>query len=293
MTAELFLAGALFIIMIGMGLDLVWNDFRRVLLYPKAVAVGLSLKVLVLPFIMFGILLVWPNQPIELAVGFILLAACPGGATSNIITGLCRGDVALSVTLTAVASFITVLTIPLFTELALKNLGVNATVAQLPVGKTILMIIAITIFPVSLGMLVKRYQPAIAAKADKPVRIVSAVLLIVIIIGIVIQNQEHLGALIAKAGPLCLLMNVIALGIGYGIPLLFKINEKQAVTIAVETGIINTTLAMAVASTLGDGGLGENGYAFPAAVYSLIMYATVGGIVWWGHRRFKDNPKAS
>lgn len=292
MGAELFLAGALFIIMIGMGLGLVADDFKRVLLYPKAVAIGLALKVLLLPAIMFGILMLLPNQPVELAVGFVLLAACPGGATSNLIAGLCRSDVALSITLTAFASFITVLTIPLFTELALSQLGGGAASVSLPIGETMIKIIAITVLPVSIGMLVKRYKPALADRADKPVRIISALLLLIIIIAIVAKNSEHLGALFSKAGPLSVLMNVIALGLGYGVSRLLGLTEKQAVTISIETGIINSTLAIAIASTLGTGGFSENGYAFAAAVYSLVMYGSITLLVWYGNKRLKDTPQA-
>lgn len=287
MGAELFLAGALFIIMVGMGLGLVIDDFKRVLTEPKAVAVGLTLKVLLLPLAMFGILLLMPGQPIELAVGFVLLAACPGGATSNVIAGLCRSDVALSITLTAIASFITVLTIPLFTELALSQLGGGNATVNLPLGETMLKIIGVTVLPVSIGMLINRYRPALALKADRPVRIISALLLIIIIVAIVAKNSSHLGELFGKAGPLSILMNVLALSMGYGIPRLLGLSEKQAVTISIETGVINSTLAIAIASTLGSGGLSENGFAFAAAVYSLVMYATIGLLVWWGNKRLK------
>lgn len=292
MGAELFLAGALFIIMIGMGLGLVADDFKRVLLYPKAVAIGLVLKVLLLPAIMFGILMLMPGQPVELAVGFVLLAACPGGATSNLIAGLCRSDVALSITLTAFASFITVLTIPLFTELALNQLGGGSATVNLPIGETMLKIVGVTIFPVSIGMLIKRYKPTLADKADKPVRIISALLLIIIIIAIVAKNSEHMGALFSKAGPLSVLMNVIALALGYGVSRVLGLTEKQAVTVSIETGIINSTLAIAIASTLGSGGLSENGYAFAAAVYSLVMYASITLLVWYGNKRLKESPQA-
>lgn len=284
------MAGALFIIMVGMGLGLVIDDFKRVLLYPKAVAVGLLLKVLLLPVIMFGILMLFPNLNVEIAVGFVLLAACPGGATSNLIAGLCRSDVALSITLTAFASFITVLTIPLFTELALSQLGGGAATVQLPIGETMLKIIGVTVLPVSIGMLIKRYKPTLADKADRPVRLVSAVILLIIIIAIVAQNSDQMGALFGKAGPLSILMNVIALSLGYGVPRLLGMTEKQAVTISIETGIINSTLAIAVASTLAppEGkALADNGYAFAAAVYSLVMYASIMFLVWYGNKRLK------
>lgn len=293
MSAELLLAGALFIIMIGMGLGLVVDDFKRVLVYPKAVAVGLLCKVLLLPLFTFSMLMLLPDRPMELAVGFVLLASCPGGATSNVIAGLARSDVALSITLTAMASFITVVTIPLFTNFAIEYFGAGISAIELPVGKTILRIIGVTVFPVSLGMLVKRFKPTLADKADRPVRIISAILLIVIIVGIVMQNRAHLGELMVKAGPLSLLVNLVALALGYFLARLFRLSEQQAVTISIETGIINGALGIAIASTIGMGGIAENVFAFPSAIYSLVMYGSIVLLIWWGNKKLKSGQAAA
>lgn len=285
MNAQLFLAGALFIIMIGMGLDLTLADFKRVIVYPKAVALGLFMKVLAMPVLTFLLLLLFPEYPAELAVGFILLASCPGGATSNVIAGLARSDVALSVTLTALASCITVFTIPLFTNMALSYYADGGPSVELDVLLTIGRIIGVTILPVSLGMLVKAFKPALAAKADKPVRIVSLVLLIIIVIGITLQNKEHLGEFIAKAGGLSVLVNVVMLVVAYAAARLIGLEEKQAVTISIETGIVNGALGIAIASTLVVGEMTDNPYAFPSAIYSLLMYASIGFLIWWGNKR--------
>ena len=287
-TDELILAGSLSIIMAGMGLSLTVADFKRVLIYPKAVAIGTILKVLLLPLITYGILLLVPDFPFELAVGFVLLAACPGGATSNFLAGLAKSDVALSITLTAIASVVTVFTIPLFTNYALAHMGATHSAVDLPLLETIFKIFGITIVPVTIGMFINGFAPKLASKIDRPVRIISILLLILIIIGLVVKNKDQMGTLVAAAGPLSVVINIVALVIGYGGAKLFKLSEKQAITIAIETSVINGALGIAIASTMVMGGLGENPYAFPAAVYSLVMYAGAGALVWWGNKKLKE-----
>lgn len=293
MDAQLFLAGALFIIMIGMGLDLTVADFKRVIIFPKAVATGLLMKVLLMPLFTFLLLLLFPDYPPELAVGFVLLASCPGGATSNVIAGLARSDVALSVTLTAIASFITVFTIPLFTNVALQYFSDGGAVIELDLVKTMGRIIGVTVLPISLGMLVKKYIPGLAEKADKPVRIISMLLLLIIVIGITLQNRAHLGEFIAKAGGLSVLINVLALAIAYAGSKLLGLSEKQAITISIETGIVNGALGMAIATTLVVGEMNDNPYAFPSAIYSLLMYGSIALLIWWGNKKLGTKASAT
>ena len=157
---------ALAIVMLGMGLSLLPVDFKRITRYPKAVAVGTVCQILLLPLIGALIALVVPMQP-EIAVGLIILAVCPGGPSSNLVTYLAKGDVALSVSLTAVSSVITVFTIPLFANLALQYfLGTNTEIA-LPIGSTMLQIFLITLLPIVVGMAIRQQFPGTARRLEK------------------------------------------------------------------------------------------------------------------------------
>jgi len=212
---QVFLPLALFIIMLGMGLALVPADFKRVFLYPKAVTIGIVLKVLLIPAIAFGLLQVFPLQP-ELAVGVILLAACPGGATSNLIANLARGDVALSITLTAIASVLTVLTIPFFVNFSLQHFMVQEQQINLPFFKTVGQILAITVIPVIIGMVIKARAPRISERAERPVKIISAIFLVLIIFAALAKEWNNLPRLFAQAGPISLVLNILAMALGYG-----------------------------------------------------------------------------
>ena len=187
---QVLLPLALFIIMMGMGLSLVMDDFRRVFRYPKAVAVGLGIKLVVMPLVTFALLALFPLEP-QLAVGFILLAACPGGATTNLITNLAKGDVALSITLTAIASVITVFTIPILVNLGLQHYIGQTMEIHLPFGKTVAQILAITVVPVMLGMLLNNRIPALAHKAEQPVKMISAIFLVLIIGAALIKERAN------------------------------------------------------------------------------------------------------
>ena len=244
---QVFLPLALFIIMMGMGLSLVVDDFRRVLRFPKAVAIGVVLKLIAIPLITFGLLAVIPLEP-ELAVGFILLAACPGGATTNLITNLAKGDVALSITLTVIASLITVFTIPILVNLGLEQYMGETRSILLPFGKTMAQILAITVIPVIIGMVINNRKPAFAQKAEKPVKIISAVFLVLIIAAALLKERANIGDFFKMAGPVALIMNLIGMSIGYLVTLMLTRNKQQAITVGVEVGVVNGTLGIAIAA---------------------------------------------
>lgn len=276
---QVFLPLALFIIMMGMGLSLVVDDFRRVLRFPKAVAVGLVLKLVAIPLFTFGLLAVIPLEP-ELAVGFILLAACPGGATTNLITNLAKGDVALSITLTAVASVITVFTIPLLVNFGLQEYMGETRSIHLPFGKTVAQILAITVVPVIIGMVINNRKPALAQKAEKPVKIISAVFLVLIIVAALVKERANIGDFFEKAGPVALVMNLIGMAIGYLVTLAFTRSKEQAITVGIEVGVVNGTLGIAIAAGI----LGSSIMSIPSAIYSIIMFPSVLLLVWLGVR---------
>lgn len=276
-----FLPLALFAVMLGMGLGLSIDDFTRVLVYPKAVVVGLLAQLVMLPILGFALASIFPLTP-ELAVGVMILAACPGGPTSNLITYLARGNVALSITLTAISSLVTVFTIPLVVNLAMEAFLGEATTLSLPMGETVIQIAAITLIPVAIGMALHHYRPTFAAQVERGVKWLSLGLLGLIIAGLLVQQRASVVGFFAQVGLVTLVLNLAAMALGYLVALVAKLDRPSATAITVEVGIQNGTLAIAIASapTL----LNQPNLAIPAAIYSLLMFATGGAFAWWATR---------
>lgn len=266
-----FLPLALFAVMLGMGLGLTWQDFTRVWVYPKSVAVGLAAQLVMLPLLGFAVASVLPLSP-ELAVGVMIVAACPGGPTSNLITYLAKGHVALSITLTAMSSLITVLTIPLVVNWSMGRFLGESTSLQLPFVATVIQIAVITVLPVGLGMLLHHYQPRLAAQIERGVKWLSLGLLGVIIAGLLVQQRANVMDFVAQVGWAVLVLNVAAMGFGYGLAQVSQLDAPSQTAVTVEVGLQNGTLAIAIASapTL----LNQPTLAVPAAIYSLLMFAT-------------------
>jgi len=281
-VSTIFLASSLIIIMLGMGLSLVFDDFKRILLYPKAILVGLTNQLIVLPLIGFGIALAFPLQP-EIAIGIMILAACPGGPTSNLISHLAKADVALSVSLTAISSFVTILTIPFIVNFALVHFLDEGKIIKLDVVQTIIQIFAIIVIPITIGMFIRKYKPNFSAKMAKPVRIASGIVLFLVISGLVIKQKEDLIPYLKQAGIVAILLNVLTMTTGYLSAKLFKLKSKSALSISIESGIQNGTLAITVAVVL----LNNADYAIAPAIYSLIMFFTGGAVIYLGLRKSK------
>ncbi|MFN9693442.1 MAG: bile acid:sodium symporter family protein [Synechococcaceae cyanobacterium] len=260
---------ALAVVMLGMGLSLLPEDFKRISRYPKAVAVGTLCQVVLLPLLGALVTLLVPMQP-ELAVGLIVLAICPGGPSSNLITYLARGDVALSVTLTAVSSVITVFTIPLFANLALQHFLSKSAAIALPIGTTILQIFLITLLPTAIGMAMRWRWPNTARRLEKQMSRLAAGLLALIIALQLIKEASKLPGFLVQVGVGVLLLNLAATVAGFTAGKLFRLPPAQQICIAIEVGIQNGTLAIAITAGL----LNNADMAIPAAVYSLLMYIT-------------------
>ena len=277
-----FLPLALFIVMLGMGLGLTVEDFKRVFVYPKAVILGLIAQLALLPIIGFGLASIFPLTP-ELAVGLMILAACPGGPTSNLLTYLARGKVALSITLTAVSSLITVLTIPLVVNLAMQRFAGEGAALQLPFLTTVIQIAVITVIPVGLGMLLHHYAPQFAATVEKSVKWLALFFLGLIIVGLLLKERANVGSFFLQVGWVTLALNGITMALGYGIAALARLEHPKTTAITLEVGIQNGTLAITVATapTL----LNNPSMAIPAAIYSLIMFVTAGAFAWWASQR--------
>ena len=275
---ELFLPFSLAVIMFGMGLSLRIEDFKRILIYPKAVGIGLLNQLVFLPIIAFGIANLF-ELPAELAVGLMILAVCPGGATSNLITHLAKGDAALSITLTAFSSVITVFTIPFLVNYSIGYFIPGGEAKQLEVVGTVVSVLVITIIPVALGMLVFAKVPKLAAKLDLPFRRISAIFFVVIVRAAVLKEKENLVRYFVEAGPAALALNVATLALSFGIAKLVKLPFRQGLTIAIESGIQNGTLGITIAATL----LMNSVMTIPSAIYSLIMFGTAALVIFFGN----------
>ncbi len=268
LLTNLLLPLALGVIMLGLGMGLTLEDFRRVARYPRAVITGLVLQVMLLPAAAFALALLFGLPP-ELAVGLMLLAASPGGATANIYSHLARGDVALNITLTAINSVLCLATLPLILNLSLEYfLGAGQYVPP-PVQKVV-EVAAIIVFPVVIGMLLRARAPGFTARLEKPLRLLSVLVLALLVVGAVMQGRETLIAFFAVVGLACLSFNLISMGVGYLAPLALKLPRRQAIAIAMEIGIHNGTLAIFIALNV----LDNPRISVPAAVYSLLMFLT-------------------
>ena len=277
-----FLPLALFIIMLGMGLGLTLADFRRVITAPKPVLLGLAAQLVMLPILGWVLAALFPLSP-ELAVGVVILSACPGGPTSNLVSYLVRGNVALSITLTAISSLVTVFTIPLVVNWSMQQFLGEAVTLRLPFAQTVLQIAVITLIPVSLGMVLHHYLPRFAAKVEKAVKWLSLFFLALIIVGLLVRERANVGGFFVQVGWVTLTLNVLAMGLGYTIATLTRLDHPSAKAISVEVGIQNGTLAITIASVL----LGNPTMAIPAAIYSLLMFLTSAVFAWVVQQRLR------
>ena len=247
---QIFLPISLAIIMFGMGLSLVTDDFVRLFAYPKAVLVGLCNQLLFLPLIGFAIIVLFDLNP-TMAIGVMILSLCPGGPTSNLISQVSRGNIGLSVTLTALASLITVFTIPILLSKAIAFFtGDTDVVIQLPILETMLQILVITVIPISIGMMIRKRREAFALCMEKPMRTASTVLFVIIFLVIIIANKDNLTQAMKEVGLPTLLLNLSTMGLGFVSAKLFGITGKSQISITIESGIQNGTLAFVIATTI-------------------------------------------
>jgi len=274
------LAASLIIIMLGMGLSLTTSDFKRVVFYPKAIFIGLFNQLILLPIIGFGVAISFNLAP-EIAIGIMILAACPGGPTSNLISHLAKADLALSVSLTALSSLITILTIPFLINFALEHFIKQGQVIQLNVLQTIIQILVIVVIPTTIGMLVRHYKPDFAARMAKPVRIGSGIVLAIIIIGLVIKEKDNFVSYFQQAGLAAFALNVVTMLVGYFSAKFFGLSKPQSTSISIESGIQNGTLAITIAVVL----LNNASFAIAPAVYSLFMFFTGGFLIFKANRK--------
>jgi len=262
---------ALGIIMFGLGLTLTLGDFGRIAKHPKAVLIALACQLLILPAVCFGLVLAFQLPPV-LAVGMMLLAASPGGTTANLYSHLFRGDVALNISLTAVNSVIAVFTLPLIANLSIAYFMPSGDQLGIQFAKA-LEVFAIVLLPVALGMLVRRWKPGFADAMDKPVRIASVVILVIVIVGSILSNREILAENFGRLALITIVFCLVSLTIGYLVPKLFRVSKPQAIASSFEIGIHNATLAIVIAQTV----LLSVELSLPAAVYGVLMFFIAAG----------------
>ncbi|MDP1540336.1 MAG: bile acid:sodium symporter family protein [Moraxellaceae bacterium] len=270
---------ALFIIMIGMGLTLTPAEFQHEAKRPRSLILGSVLQIVGMPILGFGLVYLL-DVPAALAVGLIIIAACPGGTTSNLVAFMARGNVALSIMLTVICSLATIITLPISVNIALDLFVGEANPVRMPVVKTVAMLMVLILVPVTIGMLFRRWKPELAIKADKLVGAFGAVVLLALIIGICISNADQLGSLLASSGPACLALNVGGIILGMLGGRIFRISDRDAITISVELGIKNGTLGMLIAMTM----LSNTEMAVPSAVYGILMYLVGFAVIAWARR---------
>ncbi|AKV95564.1 bile acid:sodium symporter family protein [Marinobacter flavimaris] len=258
---------ALFIIMIGIGMTLTIRDFRQVAVYPKGMIVGTIAQILVMPLIAFMLATLLAVPP-AIAVGLVIIAACPGGTTSNLFVLLSRGNIALSIVLTVSASLITILTLPLFTNIALQYYMGTEEDIVLPVWKTVGMLIGIVLFPVAIGMVVRTRKPEVARKAESIVSIFGGIVLAVLIVALVYGVRDQIWELLKQAGPATILLNLAGIGLGLAAGRMAGLTQRESLAVAVELGVKNGTIALMVTLTL----LESSAMSIPAAVYGVLMF---------------------
>lgn len=278
---------AIALIMLGLGLSLKVEDFTRIIKFPKPVFVGLAAQMLLLPFVAFALCKVFALPP-ELAIGLMILAASPGGATANIFSHLSHGDVALNLTLTAVNSVLAAVSLPLIVGLSIGYFAGENKEIGLQFSKVI-EVFFIVLIPVLIGMFIHAKAPNFSKKADRPFRAFSLLVLIAIIVGAVSKEWNALSSYFGQLGGVVIAFNLLSLGVGYMLPVWMKLPQKQAVAIAMEIGIHNSTLAIYIAVSV----LGQFSFAMPAALYSLIMFFTAGAFAFTVKRKMSSGATAT
>jgi BASS family bile acid:Na+ symporter len=287
--SEYFLPITLAIITLGMGLSLTDRDFRNIFVQPKAVITGLCCQMILLPLIAFLIARSIQIDPL-FKVGLMIIAACPGGATSNLITYLLRGNVALSISMTAINSLITLVTIPLVVTLSLEAFIHEDTAIHLNVGETVIKVFLITLLPAFAGTRVRKNWPRLADGLERPLRIVLPLLLFVVYLGVLFIDQggqSATGSDFLNILPYALLLNFLAMGSGLMVARLIKLGVKNQYTIAIEVGLQNSALAIFVAATL----LKSHSMALVPVVYgSFTFFSTLGA--GWIIKKIAWHPKS-
>jgi bile acid:Na+ symporter, BASS family len=277
LSTSVLLPAAIAVIMWSLGLTLTREDFRRVLVAPRGVAIGMLNLALISPLLALAMAELFGLAP-ELAVGLVLLGASPGGMMANMLTHLSRGDTALSVTMTAISSVGAMVTVPLFIALSADHFGAGE-IGDVGMLSIVGRVFAITIVPVAIGMEMRRRDPARVDALYPRARRIALSLFGIVVLGAIASEYDTVAENLLEVGAAALALNVAAMGLSFSISKLARLGDRQATAIALELGIHNSALAIAVGATLSDE------VAVPAAVYATFMLFTGSAFAWTMSRR--------
>ena len=260
---------ALALIMFGLGLGLTTKDFLRVINYPKDFAVGFICQLIILPIIAY-ILVIILKTPVELALGVMIIAAAPGGVTTNVMTKFAKGDVALSISLTAVISLISIVSVPFIIFSSAKLLGVTNISEEITMTGIAIKMAGVVTIPVILGMIIRSFAEKFIISKISIIEKITGILFIIVFSAIWIEERQNIVSYLAQAGLVTLILNIVMMIIAYYIAKSFATGIEQRKTIAIECGLQNGTLAVFVATQI----FTDVIYIIPTAAYALIMYIT-------------------
>ncbi len=269
----------LFVIMACLGLSLAVADFVDAIARPKAVFLGLAGQLLLLPGLAFLLVFLFRPDP-TIGIGMVLLAACPGGVTSNAYVLVARGDVALSVALTAISSLLIVVTMPLLTYLAFATFGDESRTIDVPAESLMWSLARLTLLPIALGMFVRWRFAALAESLQETARKIAFAMLMAVIIGNTVSSFDVLLANLVEIGLLALLLNIATMAMGFGLARAFSLTDRQTVSITFEVGVQNLSLVLTLALAI----LAIPEYAVFALVYALSMKVTALSFTAWSLR---------
>lgn len=272
-VSQALLPLGLMFIMFSLGMGLTLLDFKRVFAYPRAFLAGVFCHFIVLPLVALAVVKIFGVTG-ALAVGFMIIAACPTGTTSNLLTYFARGDVALALAFTAFAGLVSIVTVPLIVSAAIAHFTADARAVPFPVGQTMAQIFVVMGLPVVIGMLVRAKASAFAQAWQPMLGTASAVVFVAIIAVSIARNWPLFQQHTASLAPLVLAINLAMLALGYALARLARVDRRQSVTVAIESSVQNATLAIVIASTI----LRDNTMMLPGAIYGAMMY--LGGIAF-------------
>ncbi|MEO1140617.1 MAG: bile acid:sodium symporter [Pseudomonadota bacterium] len=282
MLLSVLLPLSLAFIMFSLGVGLRWGDFRTTFTQPVAFGIGFVHQVLLLPVVVYAVVRVFGITG-ELAVGFMILAVCPGGVTSNVLAKLARGDVALSITLTSVTSLLSMVTVPIVLAFSFSTF-LESGYAPINITSTALTMFLLTVVPVSLGMVFRAVLPALGDRLDRPLGVVATVIFVVVVVAGIAGNWQLLVDNFVLLGAAVLTLFAVLLPVGYAVPRATGCSAQQSKTISIDTGIQNSTLGIVVAALL-VGQEGFNAFSIPAALYGIMMYFAIVPLVLWFRQR--------
>lgn len=269
MLATVVLPAALAVIMLSLGLALTPADFRRVATQPRGIAVGITNLALISPLLAFAIAEIYSLEPV-LAVGLVLLGASPGGTMANLLTHLARGDTALSISMTAISSLAAIVTVPLFLQLSTSHFGATDLDDSVDMLGVVIRVLLITVIPLAAGMWLRARRPERVAEVEGTVKRIALGIFLAVVIGVVVAEFDRVTDQLGDVAAAVVTLNLAAMAISFAIARLARLDDRQATAIAIELGVHNSTLAIAVGATI------ATDLTIPAAVYASFMFISAG-----------------